>query len=202
MNTVPERPDLSASGWQRRYDNQQTGWDRGEPSPALLEWLESGELCAGRVLVPGCGRGHEVIELVRRGFDVTAIDFAKSATQTLAKRLIEQDLVADVLRESVLHYAADEPFDAIYEQTCLCAIDPKHWSAYERRLHSWLKRDGRLLALFMQTDASDGPPFHCDLDAMRSLFTSESWRWSDEHFQVNHPTGMKEIAVILTKISG
>lgn len=57
-------PDLSAQGWQRRYDNQQTGWDRGGPSPALLRWLEKGQLTnhlaadgdpsSTRVLIPGC----------------------------------------------------------------------------------------------------------------------------------------------------
>ncbi|MEM0925772.1 MAG: thiopurine S-methyltransferase, partial [Planctomycetota bacterium] len=58
MNTVPDRPDLSASAWQRRYDEQQTGWDRGEPNPALFRWLDTDDLCVGNVLVPGCGRGH------------------------------------------------------------------------------------------------------------------------------------------------
>ncbi|MFN3194119.1 MAG: hypothetical protein ACE361_26660 [Aureliella sp.] len=58
MNSLPGEPDLSAAGWQQRYDDKQTGWDRGEPNPALLKWLESNALPPGRVFVPGCGRGH------------------------------------------------------------------------------------------------------------------------------------------------
>ena len=199
MNSLPGEPDLSAAGWQQRYDDNQTGWDRGEPNPALLKWLNSDALPPGRVFVPGCGRGHEVVELAGRGFEVTAVDFAKSATQTLTKRLLDRGLIADVMRESVLHYTAEDPFDAIYEQTCLCAIAPKHWGAYEQRLYASLKPAGKLFGLFMQTNAPGGPPFHCDLGAMKKLFHATRWLWSDEHFTVQHPTGMTEIATVLTK---
>ncbi|MEO1526886.1 MAG: methyltransferase domain-containing protein [Planctomycetota bacterium] len=199
MNTEPGEPDLSADGWQQRYENEQTGWDRGEPNPALLHWLESGALTSGRVLVPGCGRGHEVVELARRDFEVTAIDFARTATQILTQRLLGQGLVADVLRESVLHFAAETPFDAIYEQTCLCALAPKHWPAYERRLHASLKPGGTLFALWMQSSTTGGPPFHCGLDAMKDLFAEDHWRWAEERFSVDHPSGMTEIGSVLTK---
>lgn len=40
--------------WQARFDNNKTGWDRGAPSPQLLDWLESGVLQPGRIAVPGC----------------------------------------------------------------------------------------------------------------------------------------------------
>ncbi|MFN3188908.1 MAG: class I SAM-dependent methyltransferase [Aureliella sp.] len=63
--------------------------------------------------IEGCGFGLEVIELASRAFDVTAIDFAKSAIQALTKQLDEQGLRADVIQESVLNYVAKEPIDAI-----------------------------------------------------------------------------------------
>lgn len=217
MAETPRKPspDLSAKGWQQRYDNQQTGWDRGGPSPTLLRWLETEQLTnhlpvdhlaadgnpsSTRVLIPGCGRGHEVVELARRGFDVTAIDFAESAVKHLVARLAEQDLVASVVCESVLDYAVERPVDVIYEQTCLCALDPRHWAAYEQQLHANLKINGRLLALFMQTDAAGGPPFHCGLEAMRNLFPEQRWLWASESFTVDHPRGMTEIAQVLTKV--
>jgi len=199
VSQTPGDPDLSAAGWQKRYDANQTGWDRGEPNPALLQWLKLGALKAGSVYVPGCGLGHEVVELAKRGFEVTAVDFTQSATQSLKQRLLNQGLVAEVLRESVLHYRDAAAFDAVYEQTCLCAIDPKQWTNYEQRLHASLRIGGKLFALFMQTDSPIGPPFHCDLDAMQELFHDCRWRWSDGRFTVDHPSGMKEIAVVLTK---
>ena len=73
---------LSSADWQERYDIGKTGWDRGEPNPMLAHWLHSGELQPCQVLVPGCGRGHEVIALAEAKFDVTAIDFADTAVQS------------------------------------------------------------------------------------------------------------------------
>jgi len=39
-------------------------------------------------------------------------------------------------------------FDAIYEQTCLCALYPDRWRQYADQLHRWLAPGGRLYALF------------------------------------------------------
>lgn len=69
--------------WQQRDDEGETGWDRGESSPALIRWLDDGDLTPCRILVPGCGRGHEVVELASRGFDVTALDFARTPVREL-----------------------------------------------------------------------------------------------------------------------
>ena len=46
--------------WQRRYEQDDTPWDKGAPAPALVTFLREKQI-AGRVLVPGCGRGHEAV---------------------------------------------------------------------------------------------------------------------------------------------
>lgn len=190
---------MSSDQWQQRYDQGQTGWDRGAPSPALLHWLGEDILTQCRILVPGCGRGHEVVELASRGFDVTALDFAKTPVRELTHRLSEAGITAEVLRENILRYVTNEPFDAVYEQTSLCAIDPKHWVAYEARLFGNLKPGGRLFALLMQSNKHDGPPFHCDPTNIKKLFSQSRWVWTTESFTVEHPSGLEEIAMILTK---
>jgi 2-polyprenyl-3-methyl-5-hydroxy-6-metoxy-1,4-benzoquinol methylase len=81
---------LSKQYWQARYESGQTGWDRGQPSPALTHWMNSGSLQPCRILVPGCGRGHEVVALCEAGFEVTAIDFAEAAVQAVAQTLLRR----------------------------------------------------------------------------------------------------------------
>lgn len=54
------------------------------------------------------------------------------------------------MQADVLTYQPDKPFDAIYEQTCLCALHPDHWVDYARQFRQWLKPQGSLWALFMQ----------------------------------------------------
>ncbi|WP_293636238.1 methyltransferase domain-containing protein [Polaromonas sp.] len=124
--------------WQERFEKKQTGWDRGAASPQLLAWLDSEALKPCRIAVPGCGSGWEVAELARQGFDVVGIDYTPAAVERTRALLSAQGLMAEVLRADVLAYQPDKPFDAIYEQTCLCALHPDHWVEYARQLQKWL----------------------------------------------------------------
>jgi len=186
--------------WEQRYSAGHTGWDRGQASPALGHWLAHGAVPAGRVLVPGCGHGHEVAELIRAGRQVTAVDIASQPVMRLMGQLAEQGLHAKVVQADLLHWRPAEPFDAVYEQTCLCALDPAHWVEYERRLADWLVPGGRLLALFMQTGRPGGPPFDCPVPEMTALFDAVRWDWSeDPPLEVPHPNGPVERGYVLTR---
>lgn len=186
--------------WEARYLAGKTGWDRGSPSPALPAWLAAGLVPRARVLVPGCGHGHEVAELIRHGCQVTAVDIAAQPVMRLLGQLAEQGLHARVVQADLLHWRPAEPFEAVYEQTCLCALDPAHWEEYERRLAAWLLPGGRLFALFMQTGREGGPPFDCQVPAMRELFDSARWQWGDaEPLVVPHPNGLVEQGFVLTR---
>jgi len=186
--------------WEQRYRAGKTGWDRGTVSPALAHWLNSDTPPRGRVLVPGCGHGHEVVELIRAGCQVTAVDIAAQPVMRLKGELAELGLHADVVQADLLRWRPAEPFDAVYEQTCLCALDPAHWAGYEQRLADWLLPGGSLLALFMQTGDDGGPPFDCPMPDMRSLFAAERWQWPDgPALEVPHPHGLLERGYVLTR---
>ena len=109
-------------------------------------------------------------------------------------------LSAELVCADALGWHPETPFDAIYEQTCLCALDPTHWPDYERQLHAWLKPGGRLCALFMQTGRAGGPPHHCALPDMRALFREDMWTWTEQpHKQVPHPDGIFEYTAVLAR---
>lgn len=186
--------------WEARYQSGRTGWDRGDTSPALRGWLEQGELRPCNILVPGAGRGFEVLALARAGFDVTAVDLAPTPVHILRDALAREELGAKVEQADLLSWQAPTPFDAVYDQTCLCALNPRYWNDYAQRLRTWLAPGGRLFALFMQTHRDGGPPFHCDVGHMRSLFDAEHWRWPDTPPRhVPHPSGLHELAVVLQR---
>ncbi len=188
------------SHWEEKYRAQTIPWDRGAVSPALLGWIEDAALPPGRVLIPGCGLGHEAVELARRGFQVSALDIAPTALQHLAAELAAAGVEAERICADALAWQPATPFDAIYEQTCLCALDPEHWAAYEHQLFAWLRPGGKLFALFMQTGREGGPPFHCALPDMRALFDASRWQWpQDEPGRVEHPNGLFEFAAVLTR---
>ncbi len=199
--------------WQERFEKQETRWDRGAPSPQLLSWLDSGALQPCRIAVPGCGGGWEVAELARRGFEVTGLDYTPAAVERTRALLLSQGLHAEVQQADVLTHTPDSPFDAVYEQTCLCAIHPDHWTTYARQLRAWIRPGGTLWALFMQMPRAvaveqgvvEGPPYHCDINAMRALFAASGqergWDWPKPPYpQVKHPSLAHELAVPLRRL--
>jgi SAM-dependent methyltransferase len=201
----------TVSFWDEKYRADLTAWDRGGVSPALEHWLAEGALKPGRILIPGCGYGHEVLALARRGFEVWGLDIAPTPVQRVREKLAQAGLTAHVVEGDVRTWQPEPPFDAVpfdavpfdavYEQTCLCALSPEDWPRYEAQLYCWLRPGGRLFALWMQTDRPGGPPYHCGLEAMRALFAPERWRWLESPQRtVPHPTGFFEYAAILERL--
>jgi hypothetical protein len=109
------------------------------------------------------------------------------------------DILAEVVPSDLFTYRPDRLFEAIYEQTCLCALPPDRWAAYEQRLATWLTPGGRLFAAFMQTDSIDGPPFACRPEAMRELFAADRWEWPERLEPQEHPTGLRELTGVLRR---
>lgn len=190
--------------WQRRFESGQTPWDRGAPHPQLAVWLDAGLLRPEhQVLVPGCGSGHELLALAQAGIAAQGLDYAPAAVARARERLA--GLTATVEQADVLHWQPRVALDRVYEQTCLCALHPDHWLSYARQLRGWLKPGGLLLALFMQLrrDSAaqgfiEGPPYHCDINAMRALFPAEHWDWpAPPYAGVAHAQGWCELPVVL-----
>lgn len=199
--TTPLTTQGAQDFWDVRYGHGVTPWDRGGQNPALTSWLADGSLGPCRILVPGCGRGYEVVELARRGFEVTAVDFSPNAIETVTGKLETAGHSATLVQADFFRWMPDSPFEAIYEQTSLCALLPEQWRAYVRRLRDWLVPGGRLFALFMQTSRPGGPPFHCDIAAMKELFTCDAWGWPDtDPEKVEHSTGFFELSVVLKRL--
>lgn len=191
--------------WEERFSTGNTPWDRGASSPQLGAWLASGALQPCRILVPGCGSGHEVAELAMAKFEVTGLDYADEAIARTHRRISEAEVDAAIVRADVLAWEPDRPFDAIYEQTCLCALYPDRWRDYADRLHQWIRPGGKLFALFLQLPRADaaqgfiqGPPYHCDVNGMRALFPEPCWGWPKPPYpRTTHPGGIAELAVVL-----
>ncbi len=193
--------ETQAIDWESRYRDGATGWERHGLNPAFLAWRESGVLAPCRVLVPGSGRSLEPVALAEAGFEVTVVDGAPSAVAIQRSHFERLKLPARAEQADLFEWEPDAPFDAIYDQTCLCALPPGLWPSYALRLHRWLRRNGQLFVLFMQTDRPAGPPFNCDLGAMRRLFGPPGWAWPETMpDRVDHPSGLIEQPVVLRRI--
>ena len=191
--------------WEKRFIDGQTPWLRPGLNPAFEAWFmgASGpELAGVQVIVPGFGTSLEPLEFARRGAIVMGLDIAPSAVVFQRKVFAEAGLSGDFSLGSLAVQRARLPADLIYEQTCLCAIEPADRAAYEAFAHAALKPGGKLYALFMQnTLRPGGPPFHCDLAEMHVLFAPDRWSWPKEPpFRSDHPNGMHELGFVLTRL--
>jgi SAM-dependent methyltransferase len=155
--------------WQGLYQAGDDGWELGGPAPPLWAWLEggggfpaAGPAGRARIAVPGCGRGHDTRLLARHGYRVWGFDFAPAALAE-ARRLAARDGIAVTLEQrDVFTLAGDYAsfFDAVWEYTCFCAIDPARREEYVRLVHALLRPGGVLLACFYPLrEGTDGPPF-------------------------------------------
>ena len=186
--------------WEGRYQRGEMGWDRKGINPLMNSWMVASLAPGSSILVPGCGHGYEVIELARLGFDVTGLDIAPTPVARMKRELENEGLSAEVIQVDMFNFIPTAPFDAIYEQTSLCAIQLEQREAYEEKLYAWLRPGGSLFALFMQTGVEGGPPFHCDVNAMRNLFPSSRWDWGDSDSQHSpHPSGRHELGYRLIR---
>ena len=169
--------------WNRRYEENDTPWDKGEAHPVLGEMLDRNVL-SGRVLVPGCGAGHDVRALVRRGLEVVGLDIAPLA---LARAQAEPRVANETYRLGDLFALPPDmvgAFDSVFEHTCFCAIDPVRRKDYVAAVARALRPCGRLLAVFFANpnNGGEGPPFGCTQQELDGLFAGD-FRLLEEHME-------------------
>jgi thiopurine S-methyltransferase len=174
-------PD-TGSWWDQRYLDGTDRWELGAPAPPLARFLKKQAQAPqppGRVLVPGCGRGHEAALLASLGFEVVGLDFSVEAVRE-ARRLHGERagrltwVQADLLDAEALDAAGlgSASCDGVLEHTCYCAIDPALRQAYRSTVARLLQPEGWLLGLFWCHGRPGGPPYGSDADQLVADFTA------------------------------
>jgi hypothetical protein len=185
---------MSENYWEHRYQTKDMPWEKGAPSPGLVDFLAAHTgLKRGTVCVPGCGTGHDAREFAAAGFDTYGYDLAPSAIaiargtpSTVSARLEDfhqhpgtvpgaplrlQFQLADFLREQ-----PPQPFDWLFEHTLFCAINPAERDEYVLAVLRWLRPGGNYLAVNYFIPDTDGPPFGVERE--------EIWRRFSPHFEL------------------
>ena len=159
--------------WQQHYDEDDLGWDLGQVAPPFVNLFESKIIFPGKTLVPGCGRGHEVIFLAENGFEVTAVDFSLGAINHLKPTVQERKLKCEILHMNFFEMDAvhNGTFDMVIEQTFFCAISPEQRTSYVSTVARALKQGGMLAGLFYHTGEEGGPPFNTTREDIVKYFS-------------------------------
>jgi methyl halide transferase len=159
--------------WEARYQSGDMPWEKGEPSPALVDFLAAHpELPCGTVLVPGCGTGHDARAWAAKGFSVTGLDLAPSAVRLSKERTEAAGLRAEFLSTDFLASSPTQLFDWIFEHTLFCAIDPSQRDDYVRAALRWLKPNGQMLAVnYMLREGAKEPPYGVSQEELMERFS-------------------------------
>lgn len=67
-----------------------------------------------RLLEPGCGGGRLVVEMARRGYQVTALDLSEPAVRYVRRRLRRRQLTAEVLLADMTEFRCRSPVDLAF----------------------------------------------------------------------------------------
>ena len=151
---------MSQTDWETRYQTNDMPWEKGEPSPGLVDFLTAHpDLERGTVCIPGCGTGHDVRAWAKAGFDAFGYDIAPSAVRLARERNRAAGLNAQIAPTDFLSEAPPPHFDWIFEHTLFCAIHPSERDQYVGAVLRWLKPRGHYLAVNYLIPDQDGPPF-------------------------------------------
>lgn len=149
---------LDADYWNRRYLENDFGWDAGGITAPLKNYFDQLANKSQRILIPGAGNAYEAEYLVNNGFaSVFVCDLAKQPLLNLKQRC------PAFKDEHLLHtdfFKLQSEFDLIIEQTFFCALDPALRPAYFKMMHALVKPGGKLVGvLFNDPLNSNKPPF-------------------------------------------
>ena len=170
--------------WEDIYLADDAKWDLQGPTPIFKKFANN--LSLGDLCIIGCGRGYDAIEFAKRGFNVTAIDFAPSAILSLEKMALYENVDLQIIEKDIFTLLPDyeNSFDYVIEQTCFCAIHPSRRKEYEIIVKGILKLGGHLVGLWFPLDKDikeEGPPYGTTIDEVKSIFRT-GWEVTREEF--------------------
>jgi cyclopropane fatty-acyl-phospholipid synthase-like methyltransferase len=107
--------------FELRYLVGRAPWDTGITPPEVMAFLEC--TAPGRALDLGCGTGTNAVEMARRGWEVTAIDFSGRAVQAARRRAAAARLPVTVVQGDVSDLRGVlGPFDFVLDIGCFHAL--------------------------------------------------------------------------------
>lgn len=164
--------------WASRYAAGDTPWDKAVPAPPLMEGIARG-LFSGRILVPGCGKGHDANALAQvPGCSVVGLDIVPEAVEAARRAYVRPGVPVEFVVADFFNppSAYTDAFDAVVEHTCFCAIDPAMREAYAASAARVLRRGGILFGIFfINPDTEAGPPHKVSREEIAGIF--------EQHFE-------------------
>jgi methyl halide transferase len=179
-------PEEYSERFRRQYAAGETPWDIGVPAPELTRRVEAGEFAGRTVLEMGCGTGTNSIELARRGYRVTAVDFVPLAVEKAKEKARASGVQVDFRVGDLTRLELGGPFDCLLDIGLYHVIRNRDLPGFQATLRRASRPGTRWLS--MAGSANDpmpeGPPvvseaeFRAELEPLFEILDAHEFRYS------------------------
>ncbi len=177
--------------WHERWRKGEIGFHQEAPHPALAKhWPSLGAPQGGRVLVPLCGKSHDMHWLARSGHSVVGVELSPLAVDAFFS---EAGLAPTRRAEAAHEVVTHAPYDlwcgdifslrpaqlpdiaAVYDRASLIALPPAMRSHYAGWLAAAIAPGTPVLLITFAYDQSEmnGPPFSVTDAEVHALFSAD-----------------------------
>lgn len=176
---MSEHPAATPDFWHQRWTTDQIGFHQDQPNPHLVRhWPSMG--AGRRVLVPLCGKSHDLAWLAAQGHEVVGVELSPVACAAFfAERGLTPEVAPAGRHTRYTHGAItllqgdffdlEGVFDAAWDRAALIALPPPVRQRYAAHLRRHV-RGPTLLVTFQYDQARrDGPPFSVPEDEVQRL---------------------------------
>ena len=168
--------------WIERWREGRIGWHEAQGNASLKKhWRATGR----QVLVPLCGKTHDLIWLAEQGNEVIGVELSELAIraffteQTLNYTIQDGELPAYQAAEKPITIYCGSFFDlksvrcnAHYDRGALIAMPAEVRASYAEHANSLLTQDAEQLVIALEYDQTQaiGPPFSVPSDELLSYW--------------------------------
>lgn len=177
LNTKNSPTVDDAEFWENLYQTKRTPWELNRPAPPLMAFMQTpyAPKPPGRILVLGCGSGYDCMPFIEAGFEVTGVDFARSAIQhtheLFSKAGVNGTRGYLLERDFFEIHEYDQYYDYIFEHCVFSGLHPSRRRTYVFTIHDLLKPTGKHIGLWwILPETAAGPPFGLAKTDLYDLF--------------------------------
>lgn len=189
---------LNKEYWENRYESNEIGWDVGNITTPIKEYIDQIKDKSIKILIPGAGNGYEFDYLIEKGFtNVFVIDIAENPIQNLKSK--HPKFTNHIIKGDFFEF--DGNFDLIIEQTFFCALQPPLRNRYADKIKDLLNAKGKIAGLLFDFPlTNEGPPFGGSLKEYQQLFNSHfTIKKLERAYNSIKPRANKELFFIFEK---
>ena len=163
---------LSKNYWEERYQKGEIGWNVGNITTPIKEYIDQLTDKNIKILIPGAGNGYEFEYLIEKEFKNSfVVDYAETPLENIKKRIPDLD------KNQIINadfFELEGKYDLIIEQTFFCALNPELRKEYVQKMNSLLNPKGKIIGLLFQFPlTTEGPPFGGSAEEYTALFAKD-----------------------------